>query len=670
MSAARLAARSRHVCGAARGALAALLSVCTTRQPYLPSGGIGAGAARCPDPGGRLRDNRRARGDTRGVIRRSLRYVNELPEAIQKRLALAYSAKELLAYGLRDRLREGYSIKDFRADLMAALVVGVVALPLSMALAIACDVPPQHGLYTAIIAGFVCALLGGTRLQVTGPTAAFVVILVPIVHKFGLGGLLVAGMMAGVMLVAMGLARLGKLMQFVPHPVTTGFTMGIAIVIGLLQLKDVLGVQLPRTEGTFSYLGALWDARGSINPYDVGIAVITVALLLVLPRLFKRVPPPLIALTAVSLLVVLCEHVWPGFHASTIGNLDKFSFKIGNEIRHGIPPLPPIPVVPWSLGGMSLDFQTIRELMPSAFAIAMLGAIESLMAAVVADGMSGTRHDPNAELIALGIGNILCPFFGGIAATGALARTATNIRAGARSPFAAAMHAIFILACTIMLAPLVSYLPMAALAGLLIIVARNMSEARHFTRLLRIAARSDVIVMLTCFTLTVVFDMVIAVTVGVVLSALLFMRRMAETTTVELDSPREHGLGFDLPAGVRLYEVAGPMFFGAAKSAMEVIATVGNRNDHTFVLNMQYVPTIDATGLVALESVLDRLFRSRIKVIFAGLTPEVAELLERAGIKREPGRLAYAPDLETALSMAIVHGARLRRASDAPTAAA
>ena len=603
------------------------------------------------------------------MIRRSLRYVNELPEALQKQLALAYRAKDLLGYGLRARLREGYSAKDFRADLLAALVVGVVALPLSMALAIACEVPPQHGLYTAIIAGFVCSLLGGTRFQVTGPTAAFVVILVPIVHKFGLGGLLVAGMMAGVMLVTMGLARLGKLMQFVPHPVTTGFTMGIAIVIGLLQLKDVFGVKLPRTEGTFEYLGALWDARGQINPYDLGIAVVTIALLLGLPKILKRVPAPLVALTIISLAVVLCQHVWPGFHASTIGNLDKFSFKIGNEIRHGIPPLPPIPIVPWRLGGLTLDYHTIRELLPSAFAIAMLGAIESLMAAVIADGMSGTRHDPNSELIALGIGNILCPFFGGIAATGALARTATNIRAGARSPFAAAMHAIFILACTIVLAPLVAYLPMAGLAGLLIIVARNMSEARHFTRLLRIAARSDVIVMMTCFTLTVVFDMVIAVTVGVVLAALLFMRRMAVSTTVALESPQELGLSIELPPGVRLYEVAGPMFFGAAKSAMEVIATVGSGSDHTFVLNMQHVPTIDATGLVALESVLDRLFRSRIKVIFAGLGPEVAEMLDRAGIKRDPGRLAYAPDVETAISMAIVHAARLRRSADSPAAA-
>jgi SulP family sulfate permease len=601
------------------------------------------------------------------VIRRSLRYVNELPEALQHQLALAFRAKDLLAFGLRSRLREGYSIKDFRADLGAALVVGVVALPLSMALAIACEVPPQHGLYTAIVAGIVCSLLGGTRMQVTGPTAAFVVILVPIVHKFGLGGLLVAGMMAGVILIAMGLARLGKLMEFVPHPVTTGFTMGIAVVIGALQLRDAFGVELPRTEGMFAYLGALWDARARCNPFDAGVAAVTLALLLGLPRLLKRFPAPLVALAVVSILVVICHRWWPGFHATTIGS--RFSFKLGNELQHGIPPLPPIPIIPWHVGGLQLDYHTIRELLPSAFAIATLGAIESLMAAVVADGMSGTRHDPNAELIALGIGNVLCPLFGGIAATGALARTATNIRAGARSPIAAALHAIFVLACTIVLAPLVAYLPMAALAALLVVVARNMSEARHFARLLRIAPSSDVLVMLTCFTLTVVFDMVIAVSVGVVLAALLFMRQMAITTTVVLEQPHELGLAVELPPGVRLYEIAGPMFFGAAKSAMEAIARVGRGDDHTFVLNMARVPTIDVTGLVALESMLDRLFRTGIKVIFAGVTPEVAELLDRAGIKRAPGRLAYAPDVETAISMAILHAARQRPAPESPLAA-
>jgi sulfate permease, SulP family len=597
------------------------------------------------------------------VIRRSLRYAEELTDAVKHQLAVAYSAKDLLAYGLRTRLRQGYRVADFKADLMAALVVGVVALPLSMALAIAVDVPPQHGIYTAIIAGVVCALLGGTQFQVTGPTAAFVVILLPIVHEFGLAGLLVAGMMAGAILVVMGLARMGKLMQFVPHPVTSGFTMGIAIVIAILQLKDVFGVRLPRTEGVFEYGEALWAARGGFNYWDVGIAVLTLGLLIGLPRVLKRIPAPLVALTLAALAVVLCGHLLPadwGFHATTIGS--KFTYPLGGgEVGHGIPPLPPLPVVPWQVGdagqpGFTLDLHTIRALLPSAFAIAMLGAIESLMAAVVADGMSGTRHDPNAELIALGIGNMVVPFFGGIAATGALARTATNIRAGARSPLAAAMHAIFVLACTLALAPLVSYLPMAALAALLLIVARNMSEARHFVRLARIAPKHDVIVMMTCFGLTVVFDMVIAVTVGVVLAALLFMRRMSVLTRAQFETAGD--LKIDVPAGVRVYEIAGPLFFGAAKSAMEALHTVGDR-DHTYILDMRKVPTMDATGLVALESVLDRLHRSDIKVIFAGVTGEVADMFERAGIKRSPGRIAHAPDVDTAISMAIVHGARV-----------
>jgi SulP family sulfate permease len=302
----------------------------------------------------------------------------------------------------------------------------------------------------------------------------------------------------------------------------------------------------------------------------------------------------------------------------------------------------------------------IRELLPSAFAIAMLGAIESLMSAVVADGMSGTEHDPNSELIALGVANIVCPFFGGIAATGALARTATNIRAGARSPLAAAFHAVFLLACTIALAPLVGYLPMAALAALLLVVARNMSDARHFVRLARIAPRSDVMVMLTCFGLTVVFDMIVAVTFGVLLAALMFMKSMAVMTRTALKSITDTKV--EVPAGVRVYEIAGPLFFGAAKTAMEALHISGD-TDHTVILAMQHVPTMDATGLVALESVLDRLHRSSIKVIFAGITEDVHAILERAEIKRVPGRLAYAPDVETAISMAIVHAARLGKAA-------
>ncbi len=587
------------------------------------------------------------------------RYVDELTDALKAQLALAYRVKDLLGFGLRGRLREGYTAKDFRADALAGLVVGIVALPLSMALATAVDVPPQHGLYTAIIAGIIVALLGGTRAQVTGPTAAFVVILLPIVHAHGLGGLLVAGFMAGVILVFMGLARFGRFMTYIPHPVTTGFTAGIGLVIALLQLKDVMGVTpAGRPEGVVEYLEALWHARHAVNGWDAGIAAVTLALLVLIPRVVKRVPAPLLALAAAAVIAALCDHLVTDFHAATIGS--KFQVVIDGETIHGIPPLPPMPVWPWELGGangaeFTLTWSLIRELMPAAFAIAMLGAIESLMAAVIADGMMGTKHDPNSELIALGVANMVVPFFGGIAATGALARTATNIRAGARSPISVLVHAVFILASTIALAPLVAYLPMAALAALLLVVARNMSEARHFVRLTRVAPRSDVIVLLTCFLLTVLFDMVVAVSVGVMLAALLFMRRMAVLTRVTLDTTTAQKLA--MPPGVQLYEIAGPMFFGAANVALATLEHIG---DHTkvIILDMRHVPVVDATGLVALEGILDGLRRSHTKTILCGLQPPVAETFERAGIKRVPGHLAFAPDVETAVSMAIVHDAR------------
>ncbi|MBZ0234710.1 MAG: C4-dicarboxylic acid transporter DauA [Deltaproteobacteria bacterium] len=565
----------------------------------------------------------------------------------------------MLGFGLRGRLREGYTAADFRADALAGLVVGIVALPLSMALATAVDAPPQHGIYTAIVAGIIVALLGGTRAQVTGPTAAFVVILLPIVHEHGLGGLLVAGFMAGVILVLMGMARFGRFMTFIPHPVTTGFTAGIGLVIALLQLKDVMGVTPEgRPEGVVEYLEALWHARHAVNGWDAGIAAVTLALLILIPKVVKRIPAPLLALAAAAVLTALCDHLVTDFHAATIGS--KFHVVIDGQTIDGIPPLPPMPVWPWELGGahgaeFALSWAVIRDLMPAAFAIAMLGAIESLMAAVIADGMMGTKHDPNSELIALGVANMVCPFFGGIAATGALARTATNIRAGARSPISVVVHSIFILTSTIALAPLVAYLPMAALAALLLVVAKNMSEARHFVRLTRIAPRSDVIVLLTCFTLTVLFDMVVAVSVGVMLAALLFMRRMAVLTRVTLAPDTAQKLA--MPAGVELYEIAGPMFFGAANVALGTLQEIGG-HAKVIILDMRHVPTVDATGLVALESILDGLKRSGKKTILCGLQPAIAESFDRAGIKRVPGRLAFAPDVETAVSMAIVHEAR------------
>jgi sulfate permease, SulP family len=563
-----------------------------------------------------------------------------------------------LGFGLRTRLGD-YRLRDLRSDLLAGLVVGVVALPLSMALAIASGVPPQHGLYTAIVAGALCAVLGGTRTQVTGPTAAFVALLVPVVGKFGLAGLLLAGFMAGAVQVAMGLIRLGRLITFIPHPVTTGFTAGIAVVIASIQLKDFFGLTFPRSPAGFvDRLTLVWAARGTASGWEILIAIITLGLLVLIPRLTKQVPAPLIALTAASGLALLLERVVPSFEVATIGS--RFSSVVGGEIVRGIPPLPPMPVLPWLLGGaggsaLLLDLATIHALIPTAFAIAMLGAIESLLSAVVADGLSGSRHDPNAELLALGIANMVCPFFGGIPATGAIARTATNIRAGAQSPLAAVFHSVFVLASTIAFAPVVGYLPMAAMAALLLIVAKNMSEARHFGHLLRVAPRSDTVVLIVCFLLTVLFDMVLAVAVGVVLAALLFMRRMAEITSTRLDVGTMTRLA--LPQGILLYEIAGPLFFGAAEKAMSALATTGRRAT-SIIIYMAQVPTMDATGLVAFESMLARLRQSRVKVILAGLQPPVQVMIERANIKREPGILAFTPDLESAMSIAILHDAR------------
>ena len=588
-----------------------------------------------------------------------MRYVDELTDAVRSQLALAYGIKDQLGSALRARLREGYGLADLRADARAGLAVALLALPLSMALARTTGVAPQHGLYTAIIAGIVVSLLGGSRMQVTGPTAAFVVILEPIVARHGLGGLLVAGVMAGCILVLMGVARLGKLMQFIPHPVTTGFTTGIAVVLVVLASRDALGLELAgRPSGTIEFIGAVWDARAGARAGDALVFAATLALLVGLPRLHRRIPAPLVALAAVAAIGVVAAHLIDGFAPRTIGS--TFATVIDGERVRGVPPLPPLPVWPWRLGDATgsafpIDYALVRELLPAAFAIAMLGAIEALMSAVIADGMAGTKHDPNAELIALGIGNIVCPFFGGLACTGVLASTATNVRAGARSPLSSVVQALFVLASTLALAPLMGYLPLAALAALLLVVARNLSEVRHFVRLVRIAPRADVVVMLTCFSLTVVFDMVIAVTVGIVLAALLFMRRMAVLTRITLDT--KPATTMEMPPGVKLYEIAGPMFFGAANVAMETLDSVSD-DDRTVILSMKHVEVMDSTALVALESTLDRLGRGGRKVILSGIGAEPAALLERAGIKRIPGQLAFAPDLDTAVSMAIVHTAR------------
>jgi sulfate permease, SulP family len=555
-----------------------------------------------------------------------------------------------IGFALRRVFAKGYGLSHLRADIMAGTVVGIVALPLSMALAIAVGVPPQHGLYTAIFAGATVALTGGCKFQVTGPTAAFVVILAPIVARHGLSGLLTAGLMAGFLLFGMGIARLGNLIQYIPHPVTTGFTAGIATVIATLQLKDLLGLDVgPLPEHYVDKLAQLWVARGTARVSELAVAAGTFALLLALPRLIKRLPAPLLAIAIVAATVALIHRIDPGFSVATIGS--RFHTSIDGVDVAGIPAVVPVPALPWA--GTPLTFALIRDLFPAAFAIAMLGAIESLLSAVIADGMTHTKHDPNSELVGLGIGNIVAPFFGGIAATGALARTATNIRAGARSPLAATTHAAVVLLAILVLAPLVAYIPMASLAALLLLVAWNMSEIHGFAGVVRVAPKSDVFVLLTCFLLTVFFDMIVAVSVGFVLAAILFMRRMSELTEsrIQLDSSQE-GTETPLPAGVVLYEINGPLFFGAAQKAMNALNTARTGGFRVLVIHLGRVPAIDATGLVALENAISAIVRTKRSVVLAGPLPKPHEVFDKARLAENHRGLHIAADLETALRVA------------------
>nr|WP_163502337.1 C4-dicarboxylic acid transporter DauA [Halomonas socia] len=537
--------------------------------------------------------------------------------------------------------RQGYGLAELKRDLLAGLTIGVVAVPLSMALAIATGVPPQHGLYTAIVAGAIIALTGGSRFNVSGPTAAFVVILFPIVASHGLGGLLIATLMAGLILVALGLARLGNLIQFVPYPVVLGFTAGIAVVIALLQLPDFLGLEgVALGDSTLHNLAAIVHALPSLAPAELGIGLVTLATLLLWPRLKLPVPAPLVGLAAGTLAALAIAPL--GVEIETIAS--RFSWEYQGQAGSGIPPFAPGLALPWKLPGadgapLTVDFDLIRELLGPALAIAMLAAIESLLCAVVADGLTRTRHDPNAELIGQGLGNIAAPFFGGITATAALARTATNIRSGAFSPLAAVVHALVVLLAVVALAGLLALVPMAALAALLFVIAWNMSEARHFVHTLKSAPGSDVAILVICFLLTVVFDMVLAVAVGIGLAAVLFIRRMAQLTHARRLGPDGDEQGHDLPPQVALYDINGPLFFGAAEKAISTLRVV-DPEVRVVMLDMRDVPSLDATAIVALQSLVEELRARQVGLIFIGMPARMVLKLKRAGMKRQTGRLA------------------------------
>ncbi|MFT5366655.1 MAG: SulP family sulfate permease [Candidatus Latescibacterota bacterium] len=516
-------------------------------------------------------------------------------------------------------LKEGYSLTQLRQDVIAGLIVGIVALPLAIAFAIASGVKPEQGLYTAVIAGFIISVLGGSRVQIGGPTGAFIVIVYEIVHQYGYEGLATATLMAGVLLVIMGFARLGAVIQFIPYPLTIGFTSGIALIISVTQARDFFGLQMATVPGDFmEKCVAYYEHSSTWNPEASGIGLFTVAIVWFWPRITRRVPGSLIAIFGTTAIV----HGL-GLSVETIGS------------RFGaVPSSLPMPHLP------NLEWDHVKQLFSPALSIALLGGIESLLSAVVADGMTGRRHRSNMEIIAQGVANIASPIFGGIPATGAIARTATNIKSGGRTPIAGIVHAFTLLCIMVFVGKWAALIPLATLAGILLVVAYNMSEWRLFVKLLR-SPKSDVAIMLNSFLLTVLVDLTIAIQVGVVLSAFLFMRRMSEVTqigyttmaTEEEDDPTDpNAIGQrTIPDGVAVFEVYGSFFFGAAEKFKTAITQI-EKQPRVLILRLRHVLAIDATALRAVEDLYERIRNGGGVLLLSGIHAQPLVALERAGL--------------------------------------
>jgi SulP family sulfate permease len=567
-------------------------------------------------------------------------------------MANGTNRRPVLFAALRDSLSGGYSLQMLRGDLIAGLTVGIIAIPLGMALAIAVGVAPQHGLYTGIVGGLIIALMGGSRFNISGPTAAFVVVLLPITQQYGIGGLLLVTAMSGLILLTLGLARMGNLIQFVPYPVVLGFTAGIGIVIATLQIKDFFGLQgVAQHESYLDQLQALMAALPSIQPGDTLVGAATLGVLLAWPYLTRRIPGHMVALLVGSLLAALALQM--DMQVSTLGS--RFSYELDGVIHGGIPPFAPHWLLPWTLAGpdgqpLVINFNLLRELLPFALVVAMLGAIESLLCALVADGMANTRHDPNAELVGQGLGNLVVPFFGGIPATAAIARTATSVRSGARTPIAAVIHALLILLSVVLLADLFAYLPMASLAAMLLVVAWNMSEVPHLVRMLRIGPKQDAWVLVVCLVLTVLFDMVLAVGVGLVLASVLFIKRMVDLSQGATVPRINHEALSGLPDSVALYQIAGPLFFAAADKALSAMARHDDRVLH-LVIDMHAVPSMDMSALVMFEKALEEFERRKIEIYFVGVNARVRLKLTRAGMGATVDRRYYVTNAERAATI-------------------
>ena len=530
-----------------------------------------------------------------------------------------------------------WSRGHIRNNVLAGIVVGIVALPLAMAFAIASGARPEQGLYTAIVAALLTSLFGGTRVQISGPTGAFIAVLSIITAQHGIAGLQIATLMAGVILTVFGFARLGAVIKYIPNPVIVGFTAGIAVIIFVGQWKDFLGLT-PGPAGLRFHqkLWSLIEAWPTINLPTAGLALLALAILTVGARYLRRIPAPLIAL----IVVTAVQAVFQFKGVATIGS--AFG---------GIPRTLPTLSLP------SLDVARVLSLVGPAFTIALLGAIESLLSAVVADGMSGTRHDSNQELIGQGIANIVAPLIGGFAATGAIARTATNIRNGATSPLAGIVHSVFLVLVILLLGPLASAIPLCCLSAVLVVVAWNMSELPHVVRLIRGAPKVDVGILLLTFFLTVFVDLVVAVNVGVILAALFFMRRMADSVNVEqqmeIKDPASDSTLDALPAnsGIVIFNIDGPVFFGAAEKLERTLEHI-QRPATTLILRMGNVPFVDATGIFAIEEIVSDFKRHGAVVLLAEVRSNVRHKLERGGVIAHVGAENVIDTFEPALARA------------------
>jgi SulP family sulfate permease len=537
-----------------------------------------------------------------------------------------------VGYALREVLAEGYDRGDLLSDVVAGLTVGVIAIPLAMGLAIASGVAPQYGLYTALIAGAVIAFTGGSRYSISGPTAAFVVILHPLAAGHGLAGLLLASLMAGVILVAMAWARLGRYIEYIPESVTLGFTGGIAIAIAVLQVPDFVGMDIDNLPDQFvGKLGAIAGHLADVDPGSCLVALLTLAIMLAWPRLRVPVPPHLPALVLAATLGGGLG--WMGIEVDTIGSRFHYLQPDGTDAA-GIPPYLPTIDWPWNRAGAdgqppALSMALISELLPSAFAIAMLGAIESLLCAVVLDGMSGKRHSANSELLAQGVGNLVTPFFGGVTATAAIARSATNFKAGAVSPLAGVVHSLVVLLGLLLFSPALAYIPMPAMAALLMVVAWNMSEAHKARKLVRKSPSGDVLVFVTCLSLTVLFDMVIAITAGILLSSLLFMKEIASLTRVVDITEHRAFVREALPDNWKVFKIRGALFFAAADRIFAEISQKVRDLDG-LVIHMQYSSYLDAGGLSAIERLLADCARNKTPIRFSSWQFQPLKTLARA----------------------------------------